>query len=48
MKIAIGIIIAALVAAIVAIFLLFVLRSHDLVLCGDIPQKNDNNMYLRR
>lgn len=48
MKIAIGIIIAALVAAIVAIFLLFVLRSHDLVLCGDIPQKNDNNMYVTR
>lgn len=48
MKVAIGIIIAALIAAIAAIFLLFVMRSHDLVLCGDIPQKNGNQMYVTR
>lgn len=48
MKVVIGIIIAALIAAIAAIFLLFVMRSHDLVLCGDIPQKNGNQMYVTR
>lgn len=48
MKVVIGIIITALVAAIAAVFLLFVLRSHDLVLCGDIPQKDGNNMYVTR
>ena len=48
MKVVIGIIIAALVAAIAAIFLFFVLRSHDLVLCGDIPQKDGNRMYITR
>lgn len=48
MKVVIGIIIAALIAAIAAVFLLFVLRSHDLVLCGDIPQKSGNQMYVTR
>lgn len=48
MKVVIGIIIAALVAAIAAIFLIFVLRAHDLVLCGDIPQKNGNQMFVTR
>lgn len=48
MKVVIGIIIAALIAAIAAIILLFVLRSHDLVLCGDIPQNNGNQMYVTR
>ena len=48
MKVVIGIIIAALVAAIAAIFLFFVLRSHDLVLCGDIPQKDGNQMFVTR
>lgn len=48
MKIVIGIIIAALIAAIAVIFLVFVLRAHDLVLCGDIPQKNDNQMFVTR
>lgn len=48
MKVVIGIIIAALVAAIAAIFLFFVLRSHDLVLCGDIPQRNGNQLFVTR
>lgn len=48
MKVVIGIIIAALIAAIAAIFLLFVLRAHDLVLCGDIPQKNGNQLFVTR
>lgn len=48
MKVVIGIIIAALVAAIAAIFVLFVLQSHDLVLCGDIPQKSGNQMFTTR
>ena len=48
MKVVIGIIIAALLAAIGAILLFFVLRSHDLVLCGDIPQRNGNNLYVTR
>lgn len=49
MKVAIAIIIAALVAAIAAIIFLFVLRSHDLVLCGDIPQTtNGGQMYVTR
>ena len=48
MKVVIGIIVAALVAAIGAIFLFFVLRSHDLVLCGDIPQRSGNNLYVTR
>ena len=48
MKVVIGIIIAALVAAIAAIFLFFVLRAHDLVLCGDIPQRDGNNLYVTR
>lgn len=48
MKVVIGIIIAALVAAIGSIFLFFVLRSHDLVLCGDIPQRDGNNLYVTR
>lgn len=48
MKVAIGIIIAALIAAIAAIFLIFVLRSHDLVLCGDIPQKSGNQLFVTR
>lgn len=48
MKVVIGIIIAALIAAIAAIILLFVMRSHDLVLCGDIPQRNGNQMYVQR
>lgn len=48
MKVVIGIIIAALIAAIAAIFLFFVLRAHDLVLCGDIPQKSGNQMFVTR
>lgn len=48
MKVVIGIIIAALVAAIGAIILFFVLRAHDLVLCGDIPQKNGNQLFVTR
>ncbi len=48
MKVVIGIIIAALVAAIAAVLFLFVLRSHDLVLCGDIPQTNGNQMFVTR
>ena len=48
MKVVIGIIIAALVAAIAAVFLIFVLRAHDLILCGDIPQTNGNQMYVTR
>lgn len=48
MKVVIGIIIAALVAAIAAVFVLFVLQSHDLVLCGDIPQKSGNQMFTTR
>lgn len=48
MKVVIGIIIAALVAAIAAVFVLFVLQSHDLVLCGDIPQKSGNQLYTTR
>lgn len=48
MKVVIGIIIAALVAAIAAIFLFFVFRAHDLVLCGDIPQRDGNNLYVTR
>lgn len=48
MKVVIGIIIAALIAAIAAVLLLFVLRSHDLVLCGDVPQTNGNQMFVTR
>lgn len=48
MKVVIGIIITALVAAIAAIFLLFVLRAHDLVLCGDIPQKSGDQLFVTR
>ena len=48
MKVVIGIVIAALVAAIAAVLLLFFFRSHDLVLCGDIPQANGNQMYVTR
>lgn len=48
MKFVIGIIIAALLAAIGAILLFFVFRSHDLVLCGDIPQRDGNNLYVTR
>lgn len=48
MKVVIGIIIAALVAAIAAVFVLFVLQSHDLVLCGDIPSKSGNQLYTTR
>ena len=48
MKVVIGIVISALVAALAAIFVLFVLQSHDLVLCGDIPQKNGNQVYTTR
>ena len=48
MKVVIAIIIAALVAAIAAILLFFVFRAHDLVLCGDIPQKSGNNLFVTR
>lgn len=48
MKIVIGIIIAALVAAIAAVLLIFIFRSHDLVLCGDIPQTAQNQMFVTR
>lgn len=48
MKVVIGIIIAALAAAIGAIFLFFVLRAHDLVLCGDIPQRSGNSLFVTR
>ncbi|MDE6728627.1 MAG: hypothetical protein K2J80_11920 [Oscillospiraceae bacterium] len=48
MKVAIGIIIAALVAAVAAVFVLFVFRSHDLVLCGDIPQKSGDQLFTTR
>ena len=49
MKVVIGIVIAALVAAIAVILLVFVLRSHDLVLCGDIPQQSGGNqLYVTR
>lgn len=48
MKVVIGIIIAALIAAIAAIFLIFVLRAHDLVLCGDIPQRSGNQLFVTR
>ena len=48
MKVVIAIIIAALVAAIGAILLFFVFRAHDLVLCGDIPQRSGNDLFVTR
>ncbi len=48
MKFVIGIIISALIAAVAVIFLVFVLGAHDLVLCGDIPQRNGNQMFVTR
>lgn len=48
MKIAIGIVIAALIAAVAAVLVLFVFRSHDLVLCGDIPQKSGDRLFTTR
>lgn len=48
MKIVICIVVSAIVAAIAVIIFVFVLGAHDLVLCGDIPQKNNNQMYVTR
>lgn len=48
MKIVICIVISAIVAAIAVIIFVFVLGAHDLVLCGDIPQNTNNQMYVTR
>lgn len=48
MKIVIGIILVALLLAALVLYLLFVLNSHDLVFCGDIPQTQGNTMYVTR
>ncbi len=48
MKIVLGIVIVALVMAALVLYLLFMLNSHDLVFCGDIPQADGSQMYVTR
>ncbi|MCH5207128.1 MAG: hypothetical protein J1F09_09240 [Oscillospiraceae bacterium] len=48
MKIVIGIVLVALLLAALTLYLLFILNSHDLVFCGDIPQSEGTQMYVTR
>lgn len=48
MKVVVGIIAVAVVAAALALYILVMLNSHDLVFCGDIRQNSGNAMSVTR
>lgn len=48
MKLVLGIILVVLLLAALALYLLFMLNSHDLISCGDIKQTNGEQMSITR
>ena len=48
MKFVIGIILVAILVAALAVYLVLMMNSHDLIFCGDIPQENGNQMSVTR
>ncbi len=48
MKFVIGIILVAILIAGLALYLVLMMNSHDLVFCGDIPQTNANQVSVTR
>lgn len=48
MKFVIGIILVAILVAGLALYLVLMMNSHDLVFCGDVPQTNGNQMSVTR
>lgn len=48
MKVVIGIVFVVFLLAALALYLLFIMNSRDLVFCGDIPQSSGTQMYVTR
>lgn len=48
MKFVIGIILVAVLVAALAVYLVLMMNSHDLIFCGDIPQENGSQMSVTR
>lgn len=48
MKVAIGIILVAIVMAALVLYLVLIMNSHELAFCGDIPQTDGTNMSVTR
>ena len=48
MKVVVGIVAVAVVAAALALYIIMMLNSHDLVFCGDIRQNDGNTMSVTR
>ncbi len=48
MKFVIGIILVAVLVAALALYLVLMMNSHDLIFCGDIPQKDGNQLSVTR
>ncbi len=48
MKIVFGIVVVTLLMAALALYLVFMLNSHDLIYCGDITQVTGGNVYITR
>lgn len=48
MKFVIGIILVAILVAALALYLVLMMNSHDLIFIGDIPQENGNQMSVTR
>ncbi len=48
MKFVIGIILVAILIAALALYLVLMMNSHDLIFCGDIPQENGSQMSVTR
>ena len=48
MKVAIGIILVAIIMAALVLYLLLIMNSHDLAFCGDIPQTDGANVSVTR
>ncbi|MBD5129251.1 MAG: hypothetical protein HDT43_04940 [Ruminococcaceae bacterium] len=48
MKVAIGIILVAIIMAALVLYLVLIMNSHDLAFCGDIPQTDGSNVSVTR
>ena len=48
MKFVIGIILVAILVAALALYLVLMMNSHDLIFCGDIPQEDGNQVSVTR
>ena len=48
MKFVIGIVLVAILVAALALYLVLMMNSHELIFCGDIPQENGNQLSVTR